>query len=142
MASYGFVGDALIRAGLVDAAGLARGLEAQTRQSTTLGRALADLGLADEAAVASAMASALRLEFLDGEFPLVEESVGAMLPATFCQKRNIAPLSLSGNSLRVAMSNPSDYSALQDAAFRTGKTAVAVVVTQTWLERFFQKRMS
>src|SRR5689334_10400981 len=135
MSSHGFVGDVLIRAGVVDAAGLARGLEAQTKQSTTLGRALADLGLADENAVASAMASALHLEHLDGEPPQVEDSVAALLPVAFCQKRGIVPLSLNGNTLRIAVTNPADYSVLQDVDFRTGKKTVAVVVTQTWLER-------
>jgi hypothetical protein len=44
MSTHGFIGDLLTGAGLVDAAGLARGLAAQSRQKTTLGRALAGLG--------------------------------------------------------------------------------------------------
>jgi type IV pilus assembly protein PilB len=137
--AHGFAGDVLIRAGLVDAAGLARGLEAQSKQSTTLGRALADLGLADESAVAAAMATALHLELLDTDPPDVPEAVTALLPATFCQKRGVAPVSLAGNTLRVAVTNPADYSVLQDVEFRTGKKAVAVVVTQTWFERFLKR---
>jgi type IV pilus assembly protein PilB len=141
MSAHGFVGDVLIRAGLVDAAGLARGLEAQAGQATTLGRALADLGLADESAVAAAMASALHLEFVDGDPPDVADPVRALLPMAFCEKRGIAPFSLTGNTLRVAVINPADYTVLEDAAFRTGKKTVAVVVTQTWFERFFKRDM-
>jgi type IV pilus assembly protein PilB len=139
MSSHGFVGDLLIRAGLVDAAGLALGVAAQAKQSTTLGRALAGLGLADESAVAAATASAMHLEYLDGEPPEVDGAVAALLPIAFCQKRRAVPIGFAGNVLRVAVTDPADYSVLQDAQFRTGKQVVAVVVTQTWLEKLFRK---
>ena len=134
MSSSGFVGDLLIRAGIVDAKGLARGLEAQSRRPVTLGRAFADLGLAEESAVASAVAAALHLEYLDGALPDVNHAVAALLPIAFCHKRGAAPLGFDGTTLRVAVTDPIDYSVLQDVQFRTGKKAVAVVVTQTWLE--------
>src|SRR5580704_6102972 len=105
MSSHGFVGDLLIRAGLVDAAGLALGLDVQSRQATTLGRALDGLGLAGESAVAATIASALHLEFLDGEPPEVGETVAALLPAAFCRKRAVAPLGIERNALRVAVTN-------------------------------------
>ena len=139
MSSHGLVGDALIRAGVVDAAGLARGLEAQSRQPMTLGRALASLGLAEEPAVAAAIAAAMRLEFLDGEPTDVQEAVTALLPVAFCRKRGVAPLGFDGAVLRVATTNPMDFSVLQDVAFRTGKKVVAVVVTETWLEKLFRR---
>jgi type IV pilus assembly protein PilB len=135
MSSQGFVGDLLIGAGVVDAAGLALGLERQSRQSTTLGRALSDLGLADEGAVAAAMASAMQLEYLDAVPPDVSQAVGALFPVAFFQKRGAALLGVDGDAFRVAVTDPLDYSVLQDVEFRTGKKAVTVVITQTWLER-------
>jgi hypothetical protein len=135
MSSHGFIGDVLIRAGVVDAAGLARGLEAQSRQATTLGRALAGLGLAGESAVAAAVATALHLEHLDGDPPDVDKAVAGLLPVEFCRKRGAAPLGFDGSVLRLAVTNPTDYSVMQDVEFRTGKKIVAVVVTQTWLEK-------
>lgn len=135
MSAHGFVGDLLIRAGLVDAAGVARGLEVQARQTTTLGRALAGLGLAEESAVAAATASALHLEFLDGELPEVGAVVAALLPVEFCRRHGVLPLGSNGTALRVAMINPVDYSVIQDVEFRIGGKAVAVVVTETWFDR-------
>jgi type IV pilus assembly protein PilB len=139
MSSHGFVGDLLIRAGLVDADGLARGLAAQAKPPSTLGRALAGLGLAEESAVAAAIASTLHLDYLGGEPPEPGEGLAALLPLAFCQKRGAAPLGFDGAVLRVAVTNPMDYSVLQDVQFRTGKKAVAIVVTETWLEKFFRK---
>jgi type IV pilus assembly protein PilB len=133
MSTHGLIGDLLLRSGLVDAAGLARAVAAQSSNPSTLGRALADLGLADEAVVASTIAERLRLEFL-AERVTIDDTVAALLPTDFCRKRGVMPLSLKGNQLRVALRDPLDYSALQDIEFRTSKQVTAVVVTQTWLE--------
>ncbi len=139
MSAHGFVGDLLIRAGVVDAAGLARGLEAQSTHASTLGRALAGLGLADESLVSTTIASALHLEYLGGEPPDVAEAVAAMLPVAFCRKRGAAPLAFDGKRLRLAVTNPMDDSVLRDVEFRTGKKTVAVVVTESWLEKLFDR---
>lgn len=135
MSTYGFTGDLLVRAGVVDAAGMARAIEIQSDRAISLGRALADLGLADEAVVASTIASALSLECLAGAPPIVGDDVASLLPAQFCRKYRAAPLGVAGNVLRLALTDPLNYSILQDVEFRTGKRVVAVVVTQTWFER-------
>jgi type IV pilus assembly protein PilB len=135
MSTHGFVGDLLIRAGVTDASGLAQALEVQSRNPVTLGRALASLGLAEESLVASTIASALSLEYLGGDPPVVLDEVAALLPAEFCRKHRALPLTLKGNVLRLALTDPLNYSILQDVEFRTGKKAASVVVTQTWLEQ-------
>ena len=63
----------------------------------------------------------MHLEYLDGDPPDVGAAVAALLPAAFCQKHGVAPLGVTGNVLRIAVTNPMDYSVLQDAEFRTGK---------------------
>jgi type IV pilus assembly protein PilB len=142
MSSYGFVGDLLIRKGLIDAVGLLRAVEAQAANPATLGRALARLGLADESVVAVETASALHLAFLeydDNQPPQIDAKVVAMLPAEFCKKRGVLPLALEGSGLKVAVIDPLDDSALQDVKFRTGKKITAVVVTQTGFERLYAR---
>jgi type IV pilus assembly protein PilB len=128
------VGDLLIRQGVIDAAGLARAIEARSAPDTTLGRALADLGIADESVVAATIARALHLEYLGGDMPDVSTKIAGLLTAEFCQKRGVAPLGLEGAVLRLAVSDPLDDSIMQDVGFRTGRNTVAVVVTQTWLD--------
>ena len=134
MTTDGFVGDLLIRVGAVDASGLARAIEVKSQHANNLGRALADLGLADESVVASIIASALRLEYL-GEAPPVGQDIAALVPAEFCRKHRAVPLGVQGNLLRLALTDPLNDSVLQDVAFRTGKRVVAVVVTQTCFEQ-------
>ncbi len=137
MSAHGFVGDLLIRNGVIDAAGLARANEARSAHPATLGRALASLGLADESVVAATIATALHLEYLEGEPPAIGQDVLTLLPKDFCQKRGVVPLGFEGNVLRLAVTDPMDDSVLQDVRFRTGRKTTAVVVTQTWLDRLY-----
>jgi len=135
MTTHGFAGNLLLRTGVVDATGLARAVEAQLAQHCTLGRALASLGLATESVVAHALAAALHLEAMSGEPPDVDIEVAALLPAEFCRKRGIVPLTLDGKLLRLAVSDPMDDAVLQDVRFKTGRKTAAVIVTETQFER-------
>ena len=134
MTTHDRISDALLQAGVVDAAGLARAAEAQAKNPITLGRALADLGLATEAAVARTAAAALAVEYYEGEL-LVNAELAALLPADFCRKWSAFPLSLEGKRLRVAVTDPLNFQLLQNLEFRSGKKIAAVLVTQTWLEK-------
>jgi type IV pilus assembly protein PilB len=126
----GMVGELLIRSGVIDSSGLSRAQEIHSKAGVSIGKALADLGLASEDAVATAIAQGLQLECLTAELPEITAEIGALLPAKFCQKHLVVPLSLKGNSLRLAMADPLDYSAIQDVMFRTSKQVVPVVSTQ------------
>jgi type IV pilus assembly protein PilB len=139
MSAGGFLGDLLVKRGVIDAAGLTRAIAAQSKGGTTLGRALADLGLADESVVASTVATALHLEFLSGELPNVGPAAAALLTAEFCKKHRVVPLALDGAVLRVALSNPLDDSIVRDVGFRTGRKTIGIVVTEAWLERLHTK---
>jgi len=131
MIQAGIIGELLIRSGVVDSSGLNRAQEIQSKASVSLGKALAELGLASEEAVSAAIAQGLQLERLSPELPEIETEIGALLPANFCRKHLVVPLSLKGNSLRLAMADPLDYSAIQDVMFRTSKQVVPVVASQT-----------
>ena len=137
---YGRVGELLIKAGVVDATGLARASEVKSAAGTTLGRVLSTLGLANESAVAAAIASGLRLEYVQGQPPDAADAVAQLLPEAFCRQYRVAPLSFQGAALTIAVTDPLDYSAVQAVEFRTGKRVTPVVVTQTWLETLLSRR--
>ncbi len=125
---HGRLADVLLQSRVIDADGLARAFEAQATRPATLGRTLAELGLAAEDVVARTIAAALSLEYHDGE-PPSNADLTALLPTDFCRKRRTFPLALEGKWLRVAVTEPLDLPLLQDLEFRTGKKITAVVVT-------------
>ena len=128
------LGELLVRAGLIDSAGLTRAAAVQEKDGIPLREALGNLGLADEEALATTIAKSLHLEFLGTELPEVLPDVSALLPADFCRKRLVAPLSLQGKSLRVALVDPMDLATTQDLEFRTGKRVIAVVASSTAIQ--------
>ena len=134
MNKHGLIGQALIRSGVIDEAGLGRALEEQSRQPGTLGRAIANLQLGDESTVGRAIASALNLQFFDGDGPSHDTLSAGALSVDFCRKRSIFPLGAERGRLTLAMTDPLDYPTIQDVEFRAGKKVVPVLVTQTWLE--------
>jgi type IV pilus assembly protein PilB len=130
-----FVGELLIRTGVIDASALALAMEARSAHSTTLVRALANLGIADESVAASVVASALHLEYLEGPLPVVGADLAALLPGEFCRKRGAAPIGIEGHRLRLAVFDPMDDAVVRDVEFKTGKKALVVVVTQTLFDQ-------
>ena len=140
MTKPSLVGELLIRIGVIDAAGLKKALEVQSKDGVSLGKALSDLGLTDENTVATSIAQGLQLECLGAELPEIAPELASLLPMKFCRKHLVAPLSSTSNSLRLAMADPLDYSTVQDVMFRSSKQVIAVVATQAsilaLLERF------
>lgn len=131
MGKIGMIGKLLIGAGLVNSEGLSRAEQLVVSGGKSLGRALAELGLAEEELVSSAIAKGLHLEYLGDGAPDVDTEIAALLPAEMCRKRMMIPLSIRANTVRLAITDPLDYAALHEAEFRTGKQVVAVVASQT-----------
>lgn len=109
------------------------------RSGCSLGRAIADLGLATEESVAQAIAQGLRVEYLGKELPEVAPEMARLLPEEFCRKRLVAPLESQGNILRLALTNPLDYSTIQDVEFRTNNRVAAVVASQSSILSFLDR---
>src|ERR1700680_2691543 len=139
MEKESMIGNLLVRAGLIDSAGLSRAKEAQDKSGISLSKALATLGLAYEQSVTAAIAKSLHLESLGAELPDISEEVAAVLPADFCRKHVVVPLSLQGKTLRLALADPMDLATTQDAEFRTGKRVVAVVAGPTSIQTLLDK---
>jgi type IV pilus assembly protein PilB len=127
----GMIRQFLLQAGLIDSSGLDRAQKIQSETGVSLGTAIASLGLATEDSVSTVIANRLQLECLSLTLPEIDTEISTLLPAQFCKKHLVAPLSLSGNSLRLAMVDPLDYSAIQDVEFRTSKEIVPVVASQS-----------
>src|SRR5216683_368242 len=133
------IGEVLVRSGIIDATGLARAREAQEKNGTPLSQSLATMGLANENAIVAAIARSMRLEELGSELPEVAPEVATLLPSDFCRKRGVIPLSLLGKILRLGISDPMDYSTIQDAEFRSGKRVLAVVAGPSQIQSLIQQ---
>ncbi len=139
MAKDAALGKLLVRAGLIDSSALARAREAQDKEGISLTKALVTLELADEPAITQAIAKTMHLESLPADLPEVLADVAALLPSDFCRKRLIVPLSLQGKTLRIALTDPMDYSTTQDVEFRTTKRVTAVVASHAQIQSLLRQ---
>jgi len=123
------LGEILIELGLINAEGLKRALEVQSREGGTLARVVSGLGLVDEKAVSSAIADWFDFECLE-RLPVAPETA-RLIPQEFCEKRLIAAVGVQNRTLRLAMVDPFDMPTIQDVEFMTNMRVVPVVSTES-----------
>jgi type IV pilus assembly protein PilB len=127
------LGRLLVEGGAVTEAQVEAGLEEQRETRERLGTILVRGG-ADAEAVARALASQLRLAYAPP--PLRPDGAALdLVPRPLALRLGIVPLSVTDRTLRVAMTDPLDASAVDDLQFRTGRRAEPVVATVEAIER-------
>lgn len=139
MPTHAQLGEVLVRAGCLDAQGLARALEVVAKSRVSLNRALETLGLVDGGTIASVLAQQLGLDVVDLDVLEVPAEVASLLPAEFCRSHLVAPLNVEGKRLRIAMTNPLDYPTLQDVEFCTGMRVTAAVGAESSLAALLER---
>jgi type IV pilus assembly protein PilB len=110
------IGELLVEAGVLDESQLQEALESRRRHGgqERLGAAVVRMGLATEDDVADAVASQLRLQRVDlaGLDPTGDAL--ARVPGYLAERHDLLPLTVEGDTLVVATSDPSDTAALDD----------------------------
>lgn len=124
------LGELLVKRGLLTAAQLAKAAEEQNASGGALSAVLAKLGLVSETDLAACLQKEYRLSLVDPSAMNLPAEVLRLIPVTLVQRHHLIPINLSGSSLTVAMSDPSNLVAINEVKFLTGydvKVAVACV---------------
>lgn len=101
-------------------------LETQKQTGQTVSRQLVDQKLMDEEDLAKAKAMFFSIPYVDLRKTQVTPSVFALIPQESMNFYNIAPFELSGQVLKVAVSDPTNLSALEALEFLGQKQNVQV----------------
>ncbi|HJV05306.1 MAG TPA: ATPase, T2SS/T4P/T4SS family [Actinomycetota bacterium] len=128
------LGDILVEEGLLDRAQLNRTEEEQQRVGKSLGRVLVDMGLVKEAALVSALARQVGLDFVDLTEHHIDPAAAALLPEQVSRRNRALPIGFDGTRLVVAMSDPANVFALDDIRTITGMEIKPVVATASDVE--------
>ena len=102
------VGQILTNAGLIDERQLEIALSEQAKTGAKLGVILSDLGFTTEDAISRALARQSGVAHVDVDDAELESAAVALVPEATARKLNALPLRIEGNTLLVAMSNPTD----------------------------------
>ncbi len=129
------LGEILLEEGLVNEEQLIAALDEQVVRGTSLGRVLVELGILSEDQLVAALASQVGMEFVDlDEYP-VERAAVVMLPAAQCRRYVMLPIGVRDGQLVLAMADPGNVMALDDARAMSGMFVTPVVAAHDNLVR-------
>lgn len=142
----GYLGEQLIRMGVVTEDQLKKALDLQAKNRAKgirimLGQALTQLGYCREEDIARAMAKKWSLDLLSINNEGIDMSAANLITPEVALKYKLLPIKIKDGKLLVAMSNPNDIIAIDDIELMTGYEVQPVVVVDrelnTALQQFF-----
>jgi len=129
------LGDLFVREGLITGDQLQEGLAHAKTAGTRIGFALVDLGLVAEEELTRMLAKQYRVPAVDLSKVTVDPKILKLIPANVAQKHLVLPLRRVGRMLTVAMTNPTDFSAIDDLKFISKLEIEPVIVGEYTLRQ-------
>ena len=126
------LGELLVKRGIITSAQIQAANERQQEESKALCSILVQTGLISEDDLTTFIQKEYRLPLVDPSGMDIPVEVLRLVPPTLVHRHELVPISLSGSTLTLAMSDPSNLVALNELKFLTGydlKMAVASVST-------------
>jgi type IV pilus assembly protein PilB len=137
--SGGWLGEALVSEGKVTPEQLQEALTLQREGGGELGEALLSLGHASKAELAKVLAKRLGLRYVEITEKDVERHAASLVDRRILRKHGALPLRVEAGRLVVAMSDPTNFYALEDLAMLSGYPVRPVVALEDEIRRIFDK---
>ncbi len=135
---YKRLGDLLIGIGLITQKQLDAALAAQKESKKRLGEALIDEGFLTEAQLIEALEMQLGIEFVDlGNF-LIDPTMSHTVPKTIAKKYGVVPVRKDRDNLYLAMSDPLNFKAIEEARAATRLRVTPMIATVEGIDRAIQ----
>jgi len=124
------LGEILVKNGIITGVELNTALEEQKRVGGSIGRQLTKLGFIKDSDLVSFLSKefgAATVNLLENEIP---ESVIKLIPTDLAVKLQVVPFKRQGNTMYLAVSDPTRVEALDDIKFLTGLNIEIVVTSE------------
>jgi type IV pilus assembly protein PilB len=133
------LGELLVREKLISLQQLRRAQEEQKRSGQNLGYTLAKLGYISDGEITNFLSSQYRLPAINLDEYEIDNDVVKLVGRDVCEKHRIIPVSRSGSSLIVAMSDPTNLHAIDDIKFLSGYNVEPVVASETAIHNAIER---
>lgn len=134
------LGELLIKEGAITAKQLSQALQAQKATSQSLGRVLVELGAITEATRTAVLHKSLGFELIQLKNLKIEPAVLSLIPPAFATKHKVLPIRQEGgNSLAIAMEDPSDLMVIDAIKNQTRLNIKAYLTTSEDLNEALKK---
>ncbi|MDA8272710.1 MAG: type IV-A pilus assembly ATPase PilB [Deltaproteobacteria bacterium] len=133
------LGEILIKNGVITMDELSKALDEQGRVGGSIGRQLTKLGFLKDSELVSFLSKefgAATVSLNDGEIP---ESVVKLIPPDLAVRYQVVPFKRQGNTLYLAVSDPTKVGALDDIKFLTGLNVEVVVSSESEIAQALSK---
>jgi type IV pilus assembly protein PilB len=127
------LGELLVKRGLINSAQLERAIAHQeSEEHGALSTSLVTLRIFSDSELTALLQKEYRLPLVDPAAMEVPPEVARLIPPTLARRHHMVPISLSGSTLTLAMSDPSNLVAINEVKFLTGyDVKVAVAATNS-----------
>src|SRR5690606_39098132 len=125
------LGELLVREKLINLQQLRQAQDEQKKTGQNLGYALAKLGYVNDEEITNFLSNQYRLPAVNLDEYEIDAEVIKIVNKDVCIKHGIVPVSRSGSSLIVAMSDPTNLHAIDDIKFLSGYNVEPVVASES-----------
>ena len=137
------LGELLVRENLISLADLKKAQDTQRSSGEKLTYTLTKLGMVGEKDLTKFMSQHYGVPAINLDEFEIDEAVIKLIPRQLAQKHQILPINRAGSVLIVAMSDPSNLTAIDDVKFNTGYNVEPVVASDAALaeaiERYYDQ---
>lgn len=133
------LGDLFVREGLITQEQLKEGLAESKTSGYRMGYALVKLGFVAEEELTRMLSKQYRVPAVDLDKVSVDEKILRLVSSEVAMKHLVLPLRRVGRMLTVAMTNPTDFSAIDDLKFITKLEIEPVIVGEFTLRKHLDK---
>ncbi|NLF25525.1 MAG: type IV-A pilus assembly ATPase PilB [Deltaproteobacteria bacterium] len=128
------VGELLVRAGLITSEQLTKAVEAQSTGGGSIPSHLVKFGFLTEQDFVETLSKQYAVPIIELEDCTIDASVTELIPHNLATKHGLIPVVKKDNTLTVAMSDPSNITALNDIKFITGLDIQVVLAPESQIK--------
>src|SRR5512133_861281 len=134
------LGELLLNAKMVTPGQLEEALKNQVVYGIRLGSSLVEMGCVDEEALAQLLSRKLGVPCVGRrELAAVPKELVRDFPRTLVEAHHVVPLRLEGNRLSLAMTDPTDFKAIDEIGFATGHVIQPFIAPDVQISRALAK---
>lgn len=128
---YTRLGDLLVDAGVISDAQLKQALADQKKTGQRLGETLVSEGIITEHQLVNALTMQLGIDFIDLTNIEIDPEMTKYVPRNLAKKYSIVPVRSRGDELYLAMSDPLNFIAMEEAKTASKRRIVPMIATQS-----------
>ncbi len=132
------LGELLISAGIITQSDLERGIELQKGTKDRLGTVLIKNGIITENELIEVLQMQLGIEFVDLTKVSIPTELAQVLPKSIAKQYNVVPVRIVKDELYLAMSDPLNFYAVEEARRASKHRIVQMVATTAGIEHAIQ----